>query len=204
MLISESEFTMKSTRICNFGAGCDSGFGQRLAIRLSQAGFTVFAACLDPNGEGARKLLQSAANPKSVHLIGLNVTNDDDVAAAVHEVTDKLKRQGGGKMALWAIVNNAGLFKFAHVEWGKLADYNQVIDVNVMGVVRVTRAFLPMLRQSKGRVVNVASIAGRVAGPGLAIYSMSKHAVVAFSNALRREMLAWGVKVSTIEPSIYK
>jgi NAD(P)-dependent dehydrogenase (short-subunit alcohol dehydrogenase family) len=156
---------------------------------------------MDPNGTGPQSLLKSAAFPKATKLIAMDVTSDSDVARAVEEVTTSLKKEG---LNLWAIVNNAGIFRCAHVEWGKLEDYQKVLDVNVIGMARVTRAFLPLIRKSKGRVVNIASIAGRIAGPGLAIYSLSKHSVVAFSTALRREMMRWGVKVSTIEPAIYK
>jgi len=181
--------------------GCDSGFGHRLANRLNSNGYTVYAACMDPNGAGPQQLLKMAAFPKATKLIAMNVTSDEDVNRALEEVSAILKKEG---QTLWAIVNNAGIFRVGHVEWGPLEDYQKVFDVNVLGMARVTRAFLPLIRKSKGRVVNVASIAGRISGPGLAIYTMSKHAVVAFSTALRREMLTWGVKVSTIEPAIYK
>jgi len=184
-----------------FVTGCDSGFGHRLANRLNGLGFTVFAACLDPNGDGPQSLLKTAANPKATKLIQMDVTSDEDVQRAYKEVETTLGKSGH---KLWAIVNNAGIFKWQYVEWGKLEDYQKVIDINVIGLARVTRTFLPLLRKSKGRVVNVASIAGRLSGPGLSIYTISKHSVVAFSTALRREMLPWGVKVSTIEPAIYK
>jgi len=172
-----------------------------LANKLNENGYTVYAACLDPSGAGPQELLKKATFPKATKLVAMNVTSDDDVTRVVQEVKTTLGKDG---QKLWAIVNNAGLFNCAQVEWGKLADYQKIIDVNVIGVARVTRAFLPLLRKSKGRVVNVASIAGRISGPGMAIYSISKHAVVAFSTALRREMFPWGVKVSTIEPAIYK
>jgi NAD(P)-dependent dehydrogenase (short-subunit alcohol dehydrogenase family) len=134
-------------------------------------------------------------------ILQLDVRDDAAVARVEAEVRAKLERQ---EKELWAVVNNAGIFKCGYTEWGTLADYSAVFDVNVLGVVRVTRAFLPLLRACRGRVVNVADLEGRTASPGRGIYAMSKHAVVAFSTALRREMLPLGVKVSTIEPAIYK
>lgn len=181
--------------------GCDTGFGHLLANKLNAEGYTVYAGCLNPTGRGPQDLLKFAKFPQRLHLLQLDVTKNEDIVAALALVKDSLQMK---KEKLWGLVNNAGIAKFGLLEWGQISDYEKLFDVNVLGMCRVTRAFLPLLRKSKGRVVNVASLAGRIAVPGLGIYSMSKHAVVAFSEALRREMLPWGVKVISIEPAGYK
>jgi len=184
-----------------FGTGCDSGFGHLLAKRLNSLGYVVYGGCLDAIGAGAQELSRTAAHPNTLKLLNLDVTKDEDVQKALQVIKTDLEKDG---VKLWAIVNNAGIAKLAWVEWGTLEDFQKVIGVNLIGMVRVTRAFLPLIRQTKGRVVNVASLAGRLAPPGMAAYSMSKHGVVAFSDALRREMSGWEVKVSSIEPAGYK
>ncbi|GBO03106.1 Estradiol 17-beta-dehydrogenase 2, partial [Araneus ventricosus] len=105
---------------------------------------------------------------------------------------------------LWAVVNNAGVYKGASAELSKLQDFKDCMDVNLIGMVRVTKAFLPFLRKSKGRVVNIASSAGRIAFPYITPYSVSKFAVVGFNECLRREMDVWGIRVISIEPELFR
>ncbi|XP_076448956.1 short-chain dehydrogenase/reductase family 9C member 7-like [Babylonia areolata] len=177
--------------------GCDSGFGQMLAKRLHDVGYLVFAGCLAPDREGALKLKQSTSS--RLHVIELDVTDDFHVQRAQSYVSSHLK-----DAELWAVVNNAGLGLVAEIEWCSVDQFQRILDVNVLGVVRVTKAFLPLLRYSKGRVVNVASLSGRLTLPMYAAYSMSKKAVVAFSDALRQEMRKFEVSVISIEPGLYK
>ena len=89
------------------------------------------------------------------------------------------------------------------VEWQAVEDYERMFDVNVLGTVRVTKSVLPLIRASQGRIVNVASIAGRLALPTQAAYCVSKFAVEAYSDTLRRDMLDWGVTVHIIEPGVF-
>ncbi|GIX77712.1 d-beta-hydroxybutyrate dehydrogenase, mitochondrial [Caerostris extrusa] len=104
---------------------------------------------------------------------------------------------------LWAIVNNAGILRGLSIETTHFQDFIDSLEVNTLGVVRVTQAFLPLLRKSKGRVVNITSMAGRTKFTFMAPYYMSKHAAVAFNDCLRREMEDWGVKVISIEPDFF-
>ncbi|CAL1541586.1 unnamed protein product [Lymnaea stagnalis] len=177
--------------------GCDSGFGHALAERLDADGYKVFAGCLDANCEGAR-LLQSKTSPK-LELIQLDVTEDEQIEAARVAVAELLMGN-----VLWAVVNNAGVACHAEFEWTPKKTFQKIIEVNLMGVVNVTRAFLPLVRAAKGRVVNISSMAGRTALPGFTAYSASKFAVLGFSDSLRREMKHFGVKVITLEPALYK
>ncbi|KAJ8318543.1 hypothetical protein KUTeg_003634 [Tegillarca granosa] len=163
--------------------GCDSGFGQSLALRLDKLGYTVFAGCLLSDREGARYLRENGSD--NLHVVQIDVTDDWQVR-------------------LWAIVNNAGIATFQEIEWCSVLQFQQLLDVNVIGVVRVTKAFLPLVREVKGRVINVASLAGRFTVPAFAAYSMSKKACIAFSDGLRQEMAKFGVKVITVEPTLYK
>ncbi|XP_033749157.1 17-beta-hydroxysteroid dehydrogenase type 6-like [Pecten maximus] len=177
--------------------GCDSGFGNSLAMRLDKLGFSVFAGCLAPSREGARKLEEDSSG--RIKVMELNVTDDFHVRSAVRFVKENL-----GDNTLWACVNNAGIAVFQEIEWCSVIQFQQIMDVNVIGVVRVTKAFLPLIRASKGRVVNVASLAGRFTVPSFAAYSMSKKACIAFSDGLRQEMHKFDIKVVTVEPGLYK
>ncbi|XP_063225157.1 retinol dehydrogenase 7-like [Bacillus rossius redtenbacheri] len=177
--------------------GCDSGFGQQCARRLDALGVTVYAGCLMPQGTGAAAL--KASTSSRLHIVPLDVTKDDSVQAAVRLVKGTI-----GDKVLWAVVNNAGVLSVGELHWTSTEEISKVFDVNVFGMVRVTKAFLDMLIESKGRVACICSIAGRVTMPPLLAYSMSKHAVVAFADGLRRQMSKWSVSVHCIEPLFYK
>jgi NAD(P)-dependent dehydrogenase (short-subunit alcohol dehydrogenase family) len=171
--------------------GASTGIGRNMAERLAGEGYFVYA--------GARKdkdlaELDAIENIKGVRL---DVTSQEDIDAAVTLVTE----EGRG---LWGLVNNAGVATRAPVAEISDSDMDFVFEVNVMGVVRVTRAFLPLVVENKGRVVTTGSIAGITSSPGGSVYSMSKHAVEAFTDSLAGEMAAAGVQVSVIEPGSYK
>ncbi|XP_052818550.1 17-beta-hydroxysteroid dehydrogenase type 6-like [Mya arenaria] len=177
--------------------GCDSGFGHKLAKRLDVLGFKVFAACFTQNG---MEELSSTCT-KNVNPIRMDVTNDDSIKRAVEEVTKLLPDKKG----LWAVVNNAGVLGTTSgpTFWATRADYDNVLAVNLYGVVLVTNAFMPLIMKEKGRVVNTSSIAGRFAF-GNAPYAVSKHGVEAFSDNLRRDVYKTGVTVHMLEPGFHK
>ncbi|XP_078694270.1 D-beta-hydroxybutyrate dehydrogenase, mitochondrial-like [Branchiostoma floridae x Branchiostoma belcheri] len=183
-----------------FITGCDSGFGFKLAKRLDSLGFTVFAGCLlaDSGGEGAKKLRAECSSRLST--VQIDVTDDGQVKAAVQQVKDRLPT---GSKGLYALVNNAGIWQPGEVEWASIAAYRRVMEVNAFGPVRVTKAFLPLIRRAKGRVVNITSEAGLHSAPGTSPYSMTKATVEFFSDALRHEMHKWGVKVVIVEPASF-
>jgi NAD(P)-dependent dehydrogenase (short-subunit alcohol dehydrogenase family) len=171
--------------------GASTGIGRNMAERLASEGYFVYA--------GARKdkdlaELDAIDNVKAVRL---DVTKQDDVDAAVAMIV----REGRG---LWGLVNNAGVATSGPVASLEDSDLDFVLNVNVNGVVRVTRAFIPLIAESKGRIVTIGSIAGILSSPGSSAYSMSKHAMEAFTDSLAREMEAAGVQVSVIEPGSYK
>lgn len=179
--------------------GCDSGFGHLLAKKLNKLGFTVIAACLD--SKASEKLVLETVFPQRMLVTKLDVTRDQDVQNCYDAVVQMLHNNG---IQLWAIVNNAGVFDAGFSEWGNMDSYARAINVNTLGCVRVTRQFLPLIRRSKGRVINVTSVAARLSMPGYGAYCMSKHATQAFNDTLRKEMRAFGVNVISIEPSCYR
>ena len=171
--------------------GASSGIGRRIAELLATEGFYVYA--------GARKAEDIAELSKIANMKGirLDVTSPTEIAAAVATVS------ADGR-SLYGVVNNAGIAVGGPLIQTPEEELRSVMDVNVMGPYRVTRAFAPMLMAQKGRVVTVSSISGILSGPQLGVYSMSKHAIEAFSDALGAEMAPLGVTSSLIEPGNYK
>ncbi|KAK7794152.1 hypothetical protein R5R35_012532 [Gryllus longicercus] len=178
--------------------GCDSGFGHAAARRLHALGARVFACVLLPHGPGADGL-RALASPR-MRVLPLDVTDAPSVAAAAHAVQQDLQDSG---CELQAVVNNAGILNVGETEWMDIEELRKTIDVNTIGQVRVAQAFLPLLRKSKGRVVNVNSVAGRIPCTGLAPYVISKYASVAFTECLKVDMTKFSVSVHSIEPAIY-
>ncbi|NXK15022.1 RDH16 dehydrogenase, partial [Herpetotheres cachinnans] len=175
--------------------GCDSGFGNLLAQQLDARGLRVLAACLTETG-AAR--LRAAASPRLQTLL-LDVTSSQSIAATTAWVQERV-----GDRGLWGLVNNAGIaIPVAPNEWLTKDDFVKVLDVNLVGLIEVTLSLLPLVRRARGRVVNVASVMGRVScfGGG---YCISKFGVEAFSDSLRREMRPFGVQVSIIEPGGFR
>ncbi|XP_032796638.2 D-beta-hydroxybutyrate dehydrogenase, mitochondrial [Daphnia magna] len=175
--------------------GCDSGFGHQLAEKLHSMDFTVFAGCRDEKSYGALGLQSIGNETGRLHVIKLDVTSNEDVKKAREYVENHLPALG-----MWAVVNNAGRYIVGFLEWLAMEDYNKVAAVNLFGAIRVTKEFLPLIRKSHGRVVNVSSILGRIPDPFLGAYSITKFALEAYSDILRFEMIPFNVKVSMIEP----
>ena len=130
--------------------GCDSGFGNRLALRLNQKGFRVYAIVLDPNNSGSKDLIEKCEDSTKMSVIQMDVTKNELINQCYDQVKTELDTNGE---YLWALVNNAGFLVCGHIEWGQLDQYYKVFDVNVFGVVRVIRKFLPLIRKSEGQFV---------------------------------------------------
>ncbi|XP_078666583.1 retinol dehydrogenase 16-like [Branchiostoma floridae x Branchiostoma belcheri] len=172
--------------------GCDTGFGNLLARRLDQLGLRVFAGCLTE--AGVAELRQACS--ERLQPIQMDVSSSDSVRQAFIVVKDSV-----GSKGLWGLVNNAGIFgPIGSVEWPSIADYQAVLDVNLLGMIDVTKTFLPLLKKSRGRVVNVSSVGGRLSAPCTTPYAVSKYGVEGFSDALRRGMRCFGISVHIIEP----
>ncbi|XP_075708139.1 retinol dehydrogenase 7-like [Rhinoderma darwinii] len=178
-----------------FITGCDTGFGRQLAKQLDRRGMKVLAACFtEPGAEELKKETSSR-----LQTVILDVADSQSVTAAAKWVASIVTDKG-----LWGLVNNAGiLIPLCPNEWLKKDEFRKILDVNLLGTVDITINLLPLIRKSKGRIVNVSSIAGRLAicGGG---YCMSKFGVEAFSDSIRRELRRFGVKVSIIAPDFFK
>src|SRR3954471_24886527 len=169
--------------------GASTGFGEATALQLDKAGFRVFAGVRKPeDGDRLRAAGVTVVQP-------LDVTNADDIAAAVKTV-----EEGLGGAPLRGIVNNAGVGIGGPLEALALDDFRRTLEVNTTSQLAVTQAFLPLLRRSRGRVVNMSSIGGRVAQPFAGPYIASKFALEGVSDVLRAELIGWGIEVIAIEP----
>lgn len=171
--------------------GASTGIGRKITERLAAEGYFVYA--------GARKdkdLLELDAI-QNVDSVRLDVTSPADIAAAVETIT----KAGRG---LYGLVNNAGVAIVGPILQTKDEDFDFLMDVNVYGPYRITRAFSPLLIEAKGRITSISSLSGVVSRPGLGVYSMSKHAIEAFGDALAAEMAPLDVKVSLVEPGNYR
>jgi NAD(P)-dependent dehydrogenase (short-subunit alcohol dehydrogenase family) len=171
--------------------GASSGLGLRMTEVLSANGFFVYAGARD---SADLRRLDAMANVKAVRL---DVTVQEEIDAAVAMV------RGEGR-GLYGLVNNAGVVVAGPLIELPEQDMSFQLDVNLLGPYRVTKAFAPLLIESRGRVLNTSSLSGIVSGPFLGAYSMSKHGVEAFTDALAAEVAGFGVAVAAIEPGNYR
>ncbi|XP_072475029.1 D-beta-hydroxybutyrate dehydrogenase, mitochondrial [Notamacropus eugenii] len=191
--IQEQKFHNKAVLV----TGCDSGFGLSIAKHLHSQGFQVFAGCLlkDKGEAGAEEL--DAMNCNRMKTVQLDVCSCTEVDRAVEVIQESLKKP---KKGLWGLVNNAGISTFGEVEFTSMETYKEVAEVNLWGTIRTTKAFLPLLRRARGRVVNISSMLGRMACAARSTYCITKFGVEAFSDCLRYEMYPLDVRVSVVEP----
>lgn len=170
--------------------GASTGIGRATALHLDSLGFRVFAGV---RPEDAEKLKTDA----SERLVPLMIDITDAAAVRSAAVT-VAERVGDGGLA--GLVNNAGIAVAAPLEFVPIDEFRKQIEVNLIGQVAVTQAFIPLLRKGRGRVVNVGSIGGKVALPLLGPYAASKFALEGLTDSLRRELMPWGISVSILEP----
>jgi NAD(P)-dependent dehydrogenase (short-subunit alcohol dehydrogenase family) len=171
--------------------GASTGIGAACAIGCAEHGMTVFAGVRDLN---AGEALQAKAGA-AIIPVQLDVTDQESIARAAECVEGRVGARG-----LYGLVNNAGIAIGSPLELIPLAQLRRQLEVNVIGQIAVTQAVLPLLRQARGRIVNMGSIAGRGTIPMMGPYSASKHALEALTDALRLELYPWGIEVSIIEP----
>ena len=169
--------------------GSSTGIGRACALGLDRAGFAVYAGVRKAEDGDALR----AAAPRLEPLI-VDVTDGEAIAAAA----ERVREATGGRLA--GLVNNAGVAVAAPVEGVALDELRRQLEVNVVGQVAVTQAFLAMIRAARGRIVFMSSIGGRNALPFVSPYNASKHAIEAIGDSLRQEMRPFGVEVSIIEP----
>lgn len=176
--------------------GCSSGFGLESALYFARRGHTVVAGVRRPTGAtDLRRRLDAEA--LAVEVVALDVTSDDSVATVV---SDALERHG----RIDVLVNNAGVGLQAAIEDTDPEVARALFETNVFGPLRLLRSVLPaMRRQGHGVVVNVSSLAGKVSAPFGGIYSATKFALEAMSEALHYEVAPFGIRVAVVEPGSY-
>lgn len=174
--------------------GASTGIGAAAALALAEAGFEVLAGVRD---EGAGERLRAAAADGAITPIRLDVTAPAEIAAARAQVEARC-----GERGLWGLVNNAGIAVAGPLEFLPVEDLRRQLEVNVVAQVAVTQAFLPVLRRARGRVVITGSDSGIFGAPLLGAYAMSKFAMEALADVLRRELRPWGIKVALLEPGV--
>ena len=177
--------------------GSSSGIGRATAERFAARGWRVFASMRNPEAGGALRARAAEAGWR-LTTPALDVTSDDSVAAAIGEIL----RETSGRLDV--LLNNAGYYAFGALEETSPDELRAQLETNVVGVLRVTRAVLPAMRARRaGTVVTIGSVSGRVAVPIGGPYHASKWALEGMIEALRLEMIPFGVRVALIEPGPY-
>jgi NAD(P)-dependent dehydrogenase (short-subunit alcohol dehydrogenase family) len=165
--------------------GASAGIGEATARALHAAGYRVFGTYRRP----------PATRLPSVEYLACDVTSDESVKAAVGEVLSKTDR-------IDLLVNNAGVGLVGGAEESSLEQAKSLFDVNLFGVIRMTKAVLPtMRRHGSGRIVNISSVMGLIPAPFWALYAASKHALEGYSESLDHEVRSSGIRVVLVEPA---
>jgi NAD(P)-dependent dehydrogenase (short-subunit alcohol dehydrogenase family) len=171
--------------------GASSGIGRKVTERLAADGYFVYA--------GARKDADLAELSKieNVQGIRLDVTKQEEIDAAVATI----RKAGRG---LYGLINNAGIGSSGPILDFPFDEFDLTMQVNAYGPWRVTKAFVPLIVEERGRIATTGSISGILAGPKIGAYVMSKHAIEGFTDSLAAQMAPLGVHVSVVEPGNYR
>jgi NAD(P)-dependent dehydrogenase (short-subunit alcohol dehydrogenase family) len=176
---------MTTTRQVALVTGASAGIGKATAIALGAAGFQVIGT-----GRDTARLTA----PPGVTYLDLDVTSDESVASVVKKVIDQFG-------SIDVLVNNAGVGAIGAAEEFSVTQTQEVFDINVYGVMRMTKAVLPHMRaQRRGRIINVSSLSGFVPSPFMAVYTSTKHAVEGYSESLDHEVRDHGVRILLVQP----
>jgi NAD(P)-dependent dehydrogenase (short-subunit alcohol dehydrogenase family) len=169
--------------------GASSGIGKAAAFALAAAGFQVV---------GTSRNTSRVIPHRDVTFLGLDVTSDESVTTVVQQVIERFGR-------IDVLVNNAGIGAAGAAEESSVAQARSVFDVNVFGLIRMTKAVLPHMRaQGGGRIINISSVLGFIPAPYMALYAATKHAVEGYSESLDHEVREHGVRVLLVEPAYTK
>ena len=171
--------------------GASTGIGEACALHLDQLGWRVFAGVRkDADGEELRRKASARLMP-----VRIEVTDAASIASAREIIMREL-----GDRGLDGLVNNAGVVVAGPLEFVPIDDLRRQLEINVIGQIAVTQAFLASIRKARGRVVNIGSVSGKLATPFVGPYAASKFAMEALTDALRCELRPWGIQVSIVEP----
>lgn len=167
--------------------GASSGIGKEVAVQLAAKGYTVYAA--------ARRMDKlEEIRSANIEPLSLDLTDSESITAAAGHI-----KVAQGRLDV--LINNAGYGQFASVEGAPMADVRQMFEVNLFGVGHLTQELLPMMRQQgSGSIVNVSSVAGKIALPIMTWYASSKFALEGMTDGLRQEVSQFGINVVLVEP----
>jgi len=205
--LSRRRFEVPSSGDSVLITGASTGIGRASAMYLVKRGFVVFAGVRNVSDGEALQASAASGAESTTHgtlliPILLDVRNTDQIHEAVRTVQDETLKRG---TALRALINNAGVTGgWDPLEFVSLEYTRAVFDVNYFGALACCKAFLPMIRATRGRIINMSSLSGRVTRPMNTIYGSSKYALEAMSDCLRMEVADHGVSVSIIEPGFVK
>ncbi len=171
--------------------GASTGIGRATALFLDGKGYRVFAGV---RKQKDAKDLEEAATDR-LTPITIDVTKQGSIRAAKRKVEDAVGREG-----LVGLVNNAGVGNGGVIERMNLDELRDTLEVNVVGQVAVTQAFLPLIREGKGTIVFIGSIGGRISNPFMSPYNISKFGIEALGESLRHELGGWDIDVVVVEP----
>ena len=171
--------------------GCDSGYGHSLALHCARLGMRVFATCLQEGGEGWVALDQV----DGITVLPLDITSSASRANLLQQVSTLLAGDG-----LHCLVNNAAVLVFAEATWQTEAQAINQVEVNMVGPLLLTRAFITHLATARGRVINMISNCTTCPLPTLAVYTASKAGLLALSEGMRPELEKYGVRVVIVNP----
>lgn len=177
-----------------FITGCSTGFGRHLAQEALQKGEKVAVTARNTND--VKDLTEKY--PDTAHAITLDVTKPGQVSAAVKEAVEKFG-------TIDVLVNNAGIGYFGAIEESEEEEVRRMFEINFFGLAAVTKEVLPVMRkQGSGHIINISSVGGSVAFPGVGMYNATKFAVTGYSEALAKELAPLGIKVTVIAPSGFR
>lgn len=172
--------------------GALGGIGSACVEQLRIRGWYIFAA------DSQQEVLSVYKNMDNVTPLRIDITDDNAIANAVNQVSTQTT-------GLDAVINMAGILKVGSLVELPVSDLMETLEVNLIGIYRVNKQFLPLLLQRKGRIIILSSEVGRqTAAPFNGMYSISKHALEAYSDALRRELAFLGIRVIKIQPGPFK
>ncbi|XP_068895309.1 D-beta-hydroxybutyrate dehydrogenase, mitochondrial isoform X2 [Tenebrio molitor] len=193
-----AEKRQPSSKQLIFISGCDSGLGFSLAIHAAKIGFTVVAGFLSLDSQGAREIKQFHSSIKQIQL---DVTNNDSIFVAVETINQYLT--SNPSYEFYALINNSAVMVFGEFEWQTERLIQQQVHVNLLGMMNLSKAFIPTLRKYAGRLINITSHCSFACLPGLSVYGATKAGVKAFSDGLRVELSKYGVKVIIFTPGSF-
>lgn len=177
-------------------SGASTGIGYDAAVQLADD-FVVYAGVRkEKDADNLRSLGKSTLVP-----VILDVASQESVDEAYEKITADAAERG---IPVWAIVNNAGIMTASTAEHHDIASMQQIYDVNVWGVLRLTQKFLPVIRAQSGRIIQISSIAGFLTIPRASGYCSSKHALESLSDGLRVELDRFNVSVTVVQPGAVK